>query len=96
MRTFEWSNDKWKPAETCSFTYDTAGNVIVESVKDENGYFSRTVSEYNDNGMVTFEEIKISSDGVNYENYSKTELEYDLILKDEIIRRTEWIWQDGE
>ena len=96
MKTFGWWRDNWMPEDTYSYTYDTAGNIIVELVKDEAGYYSRTVSEYNDNGMVTFKETKTSSDGVNYENNMKTELEYDHILTDVITKRTEWIWLDDE
>lgn len=96
MKTYGWWRDNWTPEDTYSYSYDTAGNIIVELVKDEEGYFSRTVSEYNDNGMVAFKETKTSSDGVNYENNMKTEFEYDHILTDVITKRTEWIWLDDE
>ncbi|MDE6549658.1 MAG: hypothetical protein K2L22_11740 [Muribaculaceae bacterium] len=91
-KTYGWSRNMWVPEDTYTYTYDASGNVIVELSKEEKGGYSRTVSEYNANNKVTFRENKVSSDGVNYEDNSKSEFEYDPILTSLITKRTEWMW----
>lgn len=91
-KTYGWSNGKWVLDDSYTYAYDKQGNVIVEDCRDADGYYSRTVNEYNENGKVVFTESKISGDGVNYENNRKTEFEYDSILTNVITRRSEWLW----
>lgn len=91
-KTYGWSRNKWVLEDSYTYTYDTEGNVVVELSKDAEGYYSRSVSEYNENGMATFKENMVSRDGVNYENNKKSEFEYDPILTKIITKRTEWMW----
>lgn len=92
VKTYGWWRENWTPEDTYSYTYDAAGNVTVELIKDAEGDYARTVNEYDANGMISFKETKTSSDGVNYDNNLKTEFEYDPILTDVITKRTEWMW----
>lgn len=91
-KAYGWSKNKWELDDTYMYTYDTSGNVIVEVAKDKEGYYSKTVSEYNTNNKVTFKENMISRDGVKYENNKKSEFEYDPILTNIITQRLEWMW----
>ncbi|MDE5795373.1 MAG: hypothetical protein K2I08_11715 [Muribaculaceae bacterium] len=96
VQTFGWEGDSWVKDDLYEYTFDRAGNVTVELSQDAEGDIARTVREYNDNGKVTFEETKISSDGVNYNNHRKSEIDYDPILTDVIIRKDQWAWINGE
>ncbi|MDE5997003.1 MAG: hypothetical protein K2G77_02205, partial [Muribaculaceae bacterium] len=96
VQTFGWDANSWVKDDLYEYTYDGAGNVTVELSQDAVGDFARTVREYNDNGKVTLEETKISSDGMNYTNHRKTEIEYDPILTDVITRKDQWAWINGE
>ena len=96
VQTYGWSKNSWVEDVLYDYTFDAAGNVTVELAKDPEGDFARTVREYNDNGNVTSEETKISSDGVNYSNYKKTEIDYDPILTNVITRKDQQAWVNGE
>ena len=96
VQTFGWEDNSWVKDDLYEYTFDGAGNVTVELSQDAEGGIARTVREYNDNGKVTFEETKISSDGVNFTNHRKSEIEYDPILTDVITRKDQWAWIDGE
>lgn len=96
VQTFGWSNDSWVKDDLYEYTFDGAGNVTVELAQDAEGDFARTVREYNENGKVTFEETKVSADGVNYSNHRKSEIEYDPILTDVITRKDQWAWINGD
>ncbi len=93
-KTYGWTGKKWLLDESITYTYDTSGNPIAELSVDNEGDYVSTVCEYDANGMVTFKESKVSRDGVNYDNYKKTEFEYDDILTNVITKRTEWLWMD--
>lgn len=95
-KTYGWWHDAWTPEDTYTYTYDASGNVTVELCEDAEGDYARTVSEYNENGKVTFKETKTSQDGVNFNNNMKTEFEYDPILTNVITKRTEWMWMRGD
>lgn len=95
-KTYGWNGWRWMPDDTYTYTYDKDGNIVVEDCKDAEGDYTRTVSEYNGSGMVTFKETKVSSDGVNYSNYSKTETEYDPILTKVITKNSGWMWMADE
>ncbi|MDE5871645.1 MAG: hypothetical protein K2H22_06875 [Muribaculaceae bacterium] len=95
-KTYGWDGEVWTPEETYTYTYDAAGNVTVENSVDEKGMYARTVNQYDSNGMLTFKETKVSDDGVNYKNSSKSEMEYDPILTDVITKKSEWRWDYGK
>ncbi|MDE6380131.1 MAG: hypothetical protein K2L11_06635 [Muribaculaceae bacterium] len=96
VKTFGWWRDNWEADDTYTYTYDASGNITTELLKDADGACSRTVYEYNDNGMVTFKEILVSTDGVDYENSLKTEFEYDPIMTNVITKRSEWMWMEED
>lgn len=93
-KTYGWNGRKWALDETITSSYDASGLPVSELSVDADGDHDITVFEYDGNGKVTFKETKVSSDGVNFENYKKSEFEYDPILTDVITRRTEWLWMD--
>ncbi len=95
-KTFGWDGMEWVPEDTYTYIYDTAGNVTTELAEDLEGEFARTVSEYNDNGMVTLKETLVSSDGINFQNSKKSEFEYDPILTKVITERNELMWYMDE
>lgn len=95
-KTFGWYRNSWTPEDLYTYTYDADGNVVVELCKDAEGDFSRTVNEYNENGKVISRDVATSYDGVNFNGYKKSAFEYDPILTDVIILRTESICIDGE
>ena len=92
VHTYGWDGNGWESDVVYDYTFDAAGNITVELSKDAEGDFFRTVREYNDNGKMTLEETKASSDGVDYRNHRKTEIEYDPILTDVITRKDQWAW----
>lgn len=96
VKTFGWWRDNWEPDDTYTYTYDASGNITTELLKDAEGACSRTVYEYNADGMVTFKETKVSEDGVNFVNNLKTEFEYDPIMTKVITKRSEWMWMDED
>lgn len=93
-KTYGWTGKRWMLDEAITYTYDGSGNPLTEESKDGSGDYVNTVYEYDANGKVTFKESKISSDGVNFNNYKKTAFEYDPILTNVITRRTEWLWMN--
>ncbi len=93
-KTYGWNGKKWVQDEEITYTYDENGNSIMEVSLDSDKDYVKTVYEYDENGKVTLKESKIARDGVNYENYKKTEFEYDPILTNVITKRTEWLWMD--
>ncbi len=93
-KTYGWTGKKWVLDESITYTYDASGLPITEMSVDAEGDQANTSYEYNENGKVTFKESKVSSNGVDFENYKKTEFEYDPILTNVITRRTEWLWMD--
>lgn len=96
MKTYGWHRNNWVAEDTYTYSYDPQGNVLVESIKDAEGHYARTMYEYNGNGMITLKETMTSADGVNFVNKRKTELEYDLILPDVITSQSEWMWKAGK
>lgn len=94
VKTFGWDGEEWMPDENIQYSYDAAGNIILETSEDAYGMFTRVESSYA-NGMCVSELTKISEDGVNFENNKKVEIEYDHILTNVITRHLEWLW-DGE
>ncbi|MDE5846039.1 MAG: hypothetical protein K2H71_01665, partial [Muribaculaceae bacterium] len=95
-KTFAWDRGSWMPEDVYTYTYDTSGNVTLEDVLDAEGDYSRTVSEYNENGMVTLRDVMTSNDGVNFSGYKKSTFEYDPILTNVITQRTESVFLNGE
>ena len=95
-KTFGWNGRKWMTDDIYTYTYDKEGKVTVEICRDAEGEYSRTVNEYDGNGMVVFKETMTSRDGVDYDNNKKTEFEYDPILTDVITKRTEWMWMNND
>ncbi len=95
-KTYGWSGKKWVLDENITYTYDASGNPLTESSTDSEGFIVNTVYEYDSNGKVTYKESKVSSDGVNFENYKKTEFKYDPILTNVITKRTEWLWMGDD
>ncbi|MDE6291673.1 MAG: hypothetical protein K2M16_09075 [Muribaculaceae bacterium] len=95
-KTFGWDGEEWMPEDVYTYSYDKDGNVLVENSKDAEGFCSRTVNEYNDNGKPVYKENMVSEDGVSFVNNSKNKYEYDAILTDVITNREEWLWMDSE
>lgn len=95
-KTYGWNGKKWILDEEISYTYDSAGNTITEKSLDAEGDYVSTVYEYDKNNKVIFKESKISSDGIYFENYKKTAIEYDPILTNVITKRTEWLWMNED
>ena len=95
-KTFGWNGRKWMADDIYTYTYDKEGKVAVEICQDAEGEYSRTVNEYDGNGMVVYKETMISRDGVDYNNNKKTKFEYDAILTNVITERTEWMWMDND
>lgn len=95
-KTYGWNGRRWVADDTYTYTYDKDGNVTVEDCKDAEGDYTKTVYEYNDHGMVTKKETRVSSDGVNYSDYSRTETEYDPVLTRVITKNSGWMWLDGD
>lgn len=95
-KTFGWDGRDWMPDDTYTYAYDPEGHVTVENAEDVEGFLSRTVNEYDSNGMLKFKMTTVSEDGVVFENYSKSEFEYDPILTKVITERGEWLWMEGE
>ncbi len=93
-KTYGWTGKKWVLDESITYTYDPSGLPMSEMSVDAEGDYSNTVYVYNENGKVTFKESKVSSNGVDFENYKKTEFDYDPVLTNVITRRTEWLWMD--
>ncbi len=93
-KTYGWTGKKWALDGTITYTYDASGLPLSEMSVDAEGDQANTTYVYNENGKVTFKESKVSSNGVDFENYKKTEFEYDPILTNVITRRTEWLWMD--
>ncbi len=96
VKTFGWDEEEWMPDGTTKYTYDVAGHVTVEYATSEDGLVSKTVYEYYPDGMLKSKISTVSEDGINFENYSKNEFEYDPILTDVITDRKELIWVEGE
>ncbi|MDE7408736.1 MAG: hypothetical protein K2N09_01805 [Muribaculaceae bacterium] len=94
-KTFGWDGEEWIPEENIQYSYDTSGNIILETSEDADGIFTRVETGYDANGMRVSELSKISADGVNFENDKKVEIGYDPILTNVITRHYEWLW-DGE
>ena len=92
VQTYGWERNNWTKDVLYDYTFDAAGNVTVELAQDAEGDLSRTVREFNDNGKVTFEETKTSTDGINYVNNMKAEMEYDPILTNVVTRKDQWAW----
>ncbi len=93
-KTYGWTGKKWTLDESITYTYNSSGLTLSELSVDAEGDQSNTAYVYNENGKVTFKESKVSSNGVDFENYKKSEFEYDPILTNVITRRTEWLWMD--
>ncbi|MDE5813481.1 MAG: hypothetical protein K2H72_04270 [Muribaculaceae bacterium] len=96
VKTYGWWRDNWEQDDTYTYTYDASGNITSELLKDADGACSRTVYEYNADGMVTFKETTVAEDGVNFMNSLKTEFEYDPIMTNVITKRSEWMWMDED
>ncbi|MDE7419670.1 MAG: hypothetical protein K2N35_05635 [Muribaculaceae bacterium] len=95
VQAYGWNGNGWVEDVLYDYSFDASGNITVELAHDAEGDCSRTVREYNDHGKVTSEETKISSDGVNYKNHRKSEIEYDPILTNVITRKDQWAWLSG-
>lgn len=95
-KTYGWNGKRWMLDDEITYTYDSKGNAIRELSIDGEGDYVNTVCEFNEHGKVTYKESQVSSDGVNYSNYKKTEFEYDPILTNVITKRTEWLWMNND
>ncbi len=95
-KTFGWDGEDWMPEDVYTYTYDSDGNVIIENAVDAEGTYSRTVNEYDTNGMLKFKVTTVSEDGVDFENSTKSKFEYDPILTNVITDREEWMWMEAE
>lgn len=96
IKAYGWTGKKWSLEDTYTYTYDFYGNPLTELSLDAEGDYANTVYEYDENGMVTFKESKVSSNGVDFENNRKTLFAYDPILTHLITMRTEWMWMGGD
>ena len=95
-KTYGWNGKRWMLDDEITYTYDSQGNAIRELSIDGEGDYVNTICEFNEHGKVTYKESQVSSDGVNYSNYKKTEFEYDPILTNVITKRSEWMWMNNE
>lgn len=95
-KTYGWNGRRWMLDEEIAYTYDSKGNAVRELSIDGEGDYVNTICEFNEHGKVTYKESQVSSDGVNYSNYKKTEFEYDPILTNVITKRTEWLWMNND
>ncbi len=96
VKTYGREDEEWMPDDTYTYTYDVAGHVTVETATAIDGLVSKTMYEYYPDGMLKSKITTVSEDGANFENYSKSEYEYDPILTDVIIDRKEMLWIGGE
>lgn len=95
-RTYGWDGEDWMPEDTYTYVYDANGKVLTENAVDAEDFCSRTVNEYDSNGMLKFKMTTVSEDGSVFLNYSKSSFEYDPILTKVITDREEWLWQGRE
>lgn len=94
IKTYGWTGKKWIQDESITYTYDTKGNTLTETSVNGDREYVNTVYEYDTNDKVIFKESKVSGNGVDFENYRKTQFEYDPILTNVITTRTEWLWMN--
>lgn len=95
-RTYGWDGEDWMPEDTYTYVYDANGNVLTENAVDAEDFRSRTVNEYDSNGMLKFKMTTVSEDGSAFVNDSKSSFEYDPILTKVITDREEWLWEETE
>lgn len=94
---YEFDGLSWQMTETFHTQFDDKGQIsqdVIENAFD--GTSSRTTYTYNENGKVATILQETSTDGVNFTNTSRREVEYDPILTWVITKSREWIWRSGE
>lgn len=93
---YAWDGDVWVLDGMYSMKFDGKGQVVEEVIENYDGTFNRTLFTYDADGMVTLRVVQSSYDGENFDNYSKTEREYDPIVKNLIVKNREYYWDGSE
>lgn len=93
--TYAYDGAEWMEDASYTYRYDSKGNVLSQIV-DDGVSKTKSVYEYNADGMETKELTMVDDGAGGFANSGKLEQKYDKVVKDFVVSSFEYAWNSTD